>query len=239
MTAEASATDRALADYLAKLLRSHDVAASARGDRVLVDDDESRWVRLSAAPEPGAPFVRLHVDAAGPGGAVVSDSVTGWRDDVASSTQDALLHFCVGDFHVLLAGLWGVLEEDQVRHHVVSAVDGSWDLYLGSWVSRMSDPARTIVAPDAAFTEALLRIAPELLRGRRVMAGRVYVAVVRGEWTYEAMVDLQANDALDAVLRALPLVHDVVDYGSQRLFFLAVARADGPAHARVGRCAER
>jgi len=236
MSSEDLVPDAMLGDHLVKLLGTHGVQASRRDGVVHVGAGEARWVRLSATRQEGPSPLRLHVDAAGPDGAVVSDSLNGVAEDPAEAADDAVLQFCLCDFHVLLAGLWGLLEEDQVDHYTVTTDAGPWDLYVGGWVSRMSAPGNTMPAPEAAFVDALLKAAPALLRERRSHAGRVFIAAMEGALTYEALVDMQPSVELEAVLRSLPLAPPPSGYASQRLFFLALPRQGRNAHVRTGRC---
>jgi len=236
MSSEDHALDAMLGDHLVKLLGTHGVAASRRDDVVHVGAGEARWVRLSVTREEGPSPIRLHVDAAGPDGAILSDSLNGVGEDPTAAADDAVLQFCLCDFHVLLAGLWGLLEEDQVDHYTVTTDAGPWDLYVGSWVSRMSAPGNAMPAPEAAFVDALKKAAPALLRERRSHAGRVFVAALEGALTYEALVDMQPSVELEAVLRSLPLAPPPSGYASQRLFFLALPRQGRSAHVRTGRC---
>jgi hypothetical protein len=226
-----------LGDHLERLLVEHGIPATQQDGVVHVGANESQWARLTATRETESSPVQLQIDAAGPGGVVVSDSVNGWGSDAEAALGDALLHFCVGDFHVLLAGLWGLLEEDQVDHYVASTENGRWDLYFGAWVSRMSDPQKPLPAPDPTFANAVVEAAPRLLNERRPYAGRVFVGALNGELTYEALFDMQPSAALEEALRSVPLQPPTTGYASQRLFFLALPQDGEPAHARVGQCA--
>jgi hypothetical protein len=236
MSSDDLGLDAKLGDHLVTLLGSHGVQANHRDGVVYVGTGDARWVRLSATRETNRSVIRLDVDAAGPDGSRVVDSLNGLADDPAAAANDAVLQFCVCDFHVLLAGLWGLLEEDQVDHYTVTTDVGPWDLYVGAWVSRMSAPANAMPAPEAAFVAALMAAAPALLRERRSHAGRVFVAAVAGALTYEALVDMQPSGELEAVLRSLPLAPPPSGYASQRLFFLALPRQGRSAHVRTGRC---
>ena len=135
MSSEDLGLDATLADHVVKLLGAHGVEANHRDGVVHVGAGD-HWVRLSATRESTSSVTRLHVDAAGPDGSVVADSLNGVADNPAAAANDAVLQFCVCDFHVLLAGLWGLLEEDQVDHYTVTTDAGPWDLYVGGWVSR-------------------------------------------------------------------------------------------------------
>lgn len=236
MSVEWRAIDARLSAALLGLLRDHGIDASARGDLVLVADDERRWVRINASDtgDPGA--VRLHVSAAGPEGATLVDAWTGIGEDLEAALADGLRHFCAADFHVLLAGLWGLLEEDQVDHRVVDAEGGAWDLYLGAWVSRSSEPFCGLRAPARELERALEGGLGRIFRARKPHAGRVFIAVDGGARTDEGLVDMAPNEALDDLVRTLPAEGAATGYASQRLFFLALPRGEGPAHQRVGRC---
>jgi Family of unknown function (DUF6348) len=236
MTTDQTALDAKLSEYLVILLRAHGVEAKQQDGQVLVGAGESRWARLTATREPGATSTQMHIDAAGPDGSIVSDSWNGLGKDPVVAENDAFERFCLGDFHVLLAGLWGLLEQDQVEHCVVVTDGGEWDLYLGPWVSRMFDPRNSMPAPDAAFADTLMEALPSLLSERRTRAGRVFVAALDGELTFEGMLDMRPNDQLEAVLRSVPLMPPSTGYSSQRMFFLAVPRQGEAAHVRVGRC---
>ncbi len=236
MDTEALELDASLGSHLVKLLLDHGVQASHDAGLVLVGPDNSRWARLTATRESGSSSLQLHIDAAAPSDAILSDSLNGFGTETGLALGDALQHFCLGDFHVLLAGLWGLLEEDQVDHYTASAENGEWDLYLGAWVSRMSDPTNAMRAPETTFAKALIEAAPKVLTERRPHAGRVFLGVLDGELTYEALLDMRPSDELDKVLRSVPLKLPPEGYASQRLFFLAMPRDVGPAHARVGRC---
>lgn len=234
---ETLGVDSTLGHHLVQLLVDHGVRASQGGGLVRVGADESRWVRLTAMrDDSSSSAVRLHIDAGGPGGVVLTDSLNGLGADAGVALTDALKHFCLGDFHVLLAGLWGILEEDQVDHFTVSTENGPWDLYFGAWVSRMSDLQNPLPAPEAAFLKAVVEACPTFLIERKARAGRMFVAVLNGELTYEALLDMEPSDDLDRVLRAVPLAPPASGYASQRLFFLALPRDGEPAHSRVGRC---
>jgi len=234
MSAKYPSIDNQLATLLVGLLAGHGVEATQRDELVLVENNESQWVRLTVT-KCGEASIQMQVMAAGPGGLIVSDSWAGLGNEMNIAVKDAVHYFCVGDFHVLLAALWGLLEEDQVDYHVVATENGRWDLYLGGWVSRRSDP-QSSTQPWAAFTKALLDAAPVLLRQRRVRTGRVFVAIVNGDTTYEALLDEQPSGELDAVIRSVPLTPSVSGYESHRLFFLAIPRDGEDAHRRVRKC---
>jgi hypothetical protein len=236
MTTQQSALDARLSEHLVKLLLAHGVEAKQQDGQVLVGAGESRWARLTATREPDASFTRMHIDAAGPDGSIVSDSWSGFGKQPFDAASDAFEHFCLADFHVLLAGLWGLLEQDQVEYFTVTTDGGEWDLYTGAWVWRTSDPRNGMPAPAAAFTQALMEALPGLLDERRIRAGRVFVASLDGELTFEAMLDMRLDDQLEAVLRSVPLVPPSTGYASQRMFFLAVPRQGEATHVRVGRC---
>ena len=236
MSSEDPVLDAKLGDHVVKLLASHGVQATHRDGVVYVGTGDARWVRLSATRESNPSVTRLDVEAAGPDGSRVVDSLNGFADDPAAAANDAALQFCLCDFHVLLAGLWGLLEEDQVDHYTVTTDAGPWDLYVGGWVSRMSAPDNVMPPPEAAFVDALKAAAPGLLRERKSHAGRVFVAAMDGALTYEALVDMQPSDELEAVLRSLPLAPPPSGYASQRLFFLALPQQGRSAHVRTGRC---
>jgi hypothetical protein len=176
------------------------------------------------------------VEAAAADGTILLDALNGLGDDVESRINDVLMQFCLADFHVLLAGLWGLLEEDQVDHHEIVTDAGMWDLYLGPWLSRMSNPTETIRPPESDFATALLDAAARILAERKPTTGRVFVASLQGDMTYEGLIDGQPNDALETLLRSLPLEHCVTGYASQRLFFVAIPKNGGTAHRRVSRC---
>lgn len=231
--------DTRLGDFLVRVLLDHGVAARQDGEVVRVGDDGSRWVRLLATREGrNARLVRLQVDAEGPGGVVLSDAVVGVGRDAEEASADALQQFCGSDFHVLLAGLWGVLEEDQVEHRVVATEHGSWDVYFGGWVSRWTASQDTFPCPGAAFVANVVEASPEILVERRAHVGRIFVAANDERITYEALLDMEPNERLDGLLRSVPLAPRVSGFVSHRLFFLAVPRDDGPTHTRVGRCSQ-
>jgi hypothetical protein len=125
---------------------------------------------------------------------------------------------------------------DQVDHFTASTENGPWDFYFGSWVSRMSDPQNTLPAPEAAFFRAFLEACPTFLVERKARTGRIFVGVLDGELTYEALLDMEPSEDLELVLRSVPLSPPASGYASQRLFFLALPRDSGPAHTRTGRC---
>jgi len=236
MSATEPALDKLLGAHLVKILVAHGVEAEELDGRVVLEPGALRWARLTATLQPGPAPIQMQIEASGPDGAVVADSWYGLGDDVAVALDNAVQHFCFGDFHVLLAGLWGVLEEDQVDHYTVATDNGEWDLYLGAWVSRASDAQNVMPAPEAAFAKAFIEAAPKVLNERRIHAVRVYVGALEGDLTYEALLDMEPNDELEAVLRSVPLSPPSTGISTQRLFFLTVPRNGRSAHTRVGRC---
>jgi hypothetical protein len=224
------------AQHLLRLLDGHKIHARFDGTNVLVEGDASRWVRFAAELPEHSNVLRLHVDAAGPGNTILSDSLNGFGDDIEQQLSDVLVHFCISDFHVFLAALWGVLEEDQVDYHFVVTDAGAWNLYLGAWFTRRTTEHDTMAPPVTDFANELISRASTILSERKPSTGRVFVAAREGVMTYEALIDGESNPALEELLRQLPLEHAQTGYASQRLFFIAIPNDGIPPHRRVSRC---
>ena len=80
MSSEDLGLDATLADHVVTLLGAHGVQANHRDGVVYVGTGDARWVRLSATRETNPSVTRLDVEAAGPDGSRVVDSLNGFAD---------------------------------------------------------------------------------------------------------------------------------------------------------------
>lgn len=222
--------DEALNEGLLGVLRSHGVDARRDGDAVVVGPSALR-ARLALAPRPVTGGREMTLAAQSPDGVVVTDQWVALGEDANGLYRDGMQAFCTGDFHVLLAGLWGLLETDQVDHVVV---DG-WDMYLGGWVGRTS--AGASMPPADGFWDWWMGAVPGLLEGPGTRWVRLFVGSLNGERTHEVLVDGVARPDLEAGLAACGWVPTATGYASRRLFVVLRRQASGPNHERTGTCA--
>lgn len=221
-----------LAGYLRDLLHAHDTAASIEGPFVRVTEADllARFVLLDERPG----LVQLGVEAQVPGGDWLADSWLGVGEDLEVSIPEGLAAFCASDFHVLLAGLWGLLETDQVDHYEEDLPSGRWDVYVGPWVSRWIEQARLAVPGDA--WEVIRATLVKLLTERRHHWARLFVGGNGEQTAFEALWDGHPDSRLETLLRSMDWALPDAGYASQRLFVLAVPNEGTPAHRRVGHC---
>lgn len=218
-----------LNEALVEMLTRHEVEARVARGGVLVGPRRLRaQMYLESAPVAGGRLVGITAES--PDGTPVEDHWVAGGADAHATFRDGMQAFSSGDFHVLLAGLWGLLETDKVDHQVV----GDWDLYMGAWVGRASRGA-SMAAPDA-FQGWWKGVVPRLLDGPETRSIRIFASAMNRQMTYEVVVDGQARADLQAELAGCGWVPPAEGYASQRMFMLLRKRHGGPSHDRVGAC---
>jgi hypothetical protein len=184
---------------LADLLTGHRVSARVVGDLVELPD-AGTWADLRLHETAPGRFL-MEVRTAAPGGPVLVDTWAAWGTSRDEARRDGLRAFCQGTFHVLLAAVWGVLENDQAFHEVRTVHGQDWDVYLGPLVNRRSAEAAVLVAP-AGFADAVLGTLDSRMQGPDAHVVRIYHAVSQGQamvtealWDGEPFIELQAQVA--------------------------------------------
>lgn len=222
-----------MADALASLLTGHGVEAVVLEDMVHLPQP-GLWASLwMEAAQPGTFLFELRATTRGE--AVVVDRWAGVGSDVEEGKRDGLLSFCRGTFHVLLAAVWGVLERDQVDH-CVWWVDGrEWDLYFGPCTMRQSLGVAPLVLPPSMVDRVMDQFQHHLTAGE-VHAARLYLAVVNGQITVEALVDDVPSPKLQEAFQGAGWSLPANGFASLRWFLAASPRVGGPTHRIERNC---
>lgn len=220
---------------LADLLAAHGSPARVVGDLVELPD-AGTWADLRLF-ETGAGRFLMEVRTATPGGPVLVDTWAAWGATRDEARLDGLRAFCQGTFHVLLAAVWGVLENDQTFHEVRTVGGQAWDVYLGPLVNRRSADAPVLVAP-VGFADAVLGTLDSRMQGTDGHVVRIYHAVSRGQvMATEALWDGEPFPELQAQVAAAGWAAGTVGFTSARWFLAVRPRVDGrPAHAIERTC---
>jgi len=217
-----------LAPLLADLLKGHLVEAILRDDMVYVPQLD-RWADLWMHQTEGGAYL-LEVSATASHEVMVADRCAGIGDTAESAGKDALRSFCSGSFHVLLAALWGVLERDQIDHEIRLVAQRHWDLYLGPCTLRCSAGVEPLVLPQN-LPDLVLKQLELTLKDSRVHTARLYLGVLNGAVTVEALIDDQPDAALTEVFRCSDWVLPETGFASLRWFLAACPRTNGPSHS--------
>jgi hypothetical protein len=224
----------ALRTHLVELLNGHGVEAEVKGDSVYVPATNAT-LRLMVVNQYPTGTVLMGCTASRDDQPEVTDLWAGVGSTVHESVIDGVRAFCAQDFHVLLASHGGLLERDQVQYDVIEKGDRTWDLYTGPMVGRTSEEADIQLHVDWSRVVSQIRD----VANRRVHAFRLFVSVLNGEVTYEALMDGEEQRGLLDLLRQFELDAPQSGYSSQRLFACLVERLGGePAHQKEGVCAD-
>lgn len=222
-----------LGPQLVDLLDGHGVRAEMRDDVVWLPD-VGQWANLWMTATPEGRFL-MDLRATAPEGGMVADQWVAMGTDVASARQDGLTSFCRCGFHVVLAGLWGVLEPDQVDHEVREVGGATWDLYVGPYFGRFTPGLQGLRAPATLVDQVLSAFDTHLTTGH-THALRVFVASVNGATTFEAVVDGEPAEAVGEVVARANWPFPPTGFVSLRWLVLARRQAGGPSHRTRRTC---
>lgn len=229
-------TTMPLAQILVDLLQGHGVEASV-SDGLAHLPQLGRWANLWITQErPGTFLLELRATTAG--AVVVADRWAGIGQTAEDAQRDGLKSFCQGTFHVLLAVLWGVLEREQVDHEVRTLEGRDWDFYLGPCTLRTSVGVPPLVLP-AELPDVAIREFSRYLTDGEVHTARVYVGVVNGVVTLEAVIDDATSIPLQDAVAQVGWSFPAAGFASLRWFFAACPRGGGPSHRVERTCRVR
>lgn len=216
-----------LADTLADLLTGHQVEAVVE-DEVVYLPELDRWANLWMHQREGGHYL-VEIRATASGDVTIADTCAAVGPTFEAAREDGLRSFCSGTFHVLLAALWGVLELDQLDHEVRVVNQKAWDVYSGPCTLRGSVGVDPLVLPRELVELIPLQIEQRLVDSR-VHAVRLYLAVLNGSVTVEALVDNEADTALAEVFAGAQWQLPETGFASLRWFIAACPRTSGPSH---------
>lgn len=216
-----------LAQTLAAILVGHQVEAVVKEDVVYLPQLD-RWANLWMHQTDGGTHL-VEVRATAANGITIADRCAAIGTTLESAQADGLRSFCSGTFHVLLAVLWGVLELDQVDHEVRVGGQHSWDIYAGPCTLRNSTGVKPLALP-----RELIELVPShlasILSSPRVHTARLYLAVLNGAVTVEALLDDEDNLALADLFGGAQWHLPKEGFASLRWFIAASPRTNGPSH---------
>jgi hypothetical protein len=221
------------ADHLARLLQVHGVEAETSEDAVWIPGVE-RWANLWMSQTSTGSWL-MEVRATVEGEEVIADRWAALGATQAAAFRDGLGSFCLCGFHVLLASVWGVLETDQVDHEVREVAGEAWDVYLGPYTTRVSGDTPPLLAPRGLVDRVLEVVDGALAHGGTHVV-RVYVAVVDGRVTVEALVDDEEHEALREAVATAKWEFPERGFAPLRWLIAARRRVDGPAHQVAREC---
>lgn len=216
-----------LAPILIELLVGHGVAAELREGVVFVPSTGS-WANLWMTGSDGR-SARMELRASTADGGVVIDRWAAFGADDDAARADGLRSFCSSVFHVALAGLWGVLERDQVEHGVAEVAGATWDVYEGPCTRRVSDGVTGLDLPREVLDAVLAALHARLSEGS-THALRLYVAFLNGVMTTEVVIDDELAPDVAESVAAAPWIRPETGFASLRWFVLARRRDGGPCH---------
>lgn len=226
----------ALASTLADLLTGHGVAAELREDAVFIPSTGS-WANLWMRHTEGQSML-MELRALAPDGSVVVDRWAAFGATEDAARVDGLRSFCMSAFHVVLAGLWGVLERDQVEHEVREVNGAAWDVYEGPCTRRVSEGVEGLDMPIEALDTLLAGLNARMSEGS-THALRLFVAFLNGEMTTEVVFDDQPAADIAASVAAAPWIRPQTGFASLRWFVLARRREGRSCHTIERTCGER
>jgi hypothetical protein len=217
-----------LAGLLVDLLKGHHVDALVRDDMVYLPALD-RWANLWMHQTGKSTWlVEVRATTASPD-TTIADRCAAVGDTIQVAGQDGLQAFCSGIFHVLLAAVWGVLEREQVDHEVRVVGGRSWDIYFGPCTLRSMTDTEPLVLP-AELMSLVPKQLDRTLTDTRVHTTRLYLAVLNGEVTVEAMVDDAPSEAMAQVFRSAAWVLPKKGFASIRWLIAASPQTNGPSH---------
>jgi hypothetical protein len=180
-----------LGEILMELFRGHGVECSRVQDAWIVPNDELPAIRALGLP--GDQFGHLDVQVLLPDGSILNEAFAGLGDG-EQGLSDALQNFISSSLHVLLAGLWGVEEEDQVAVEQWQIGGRSYTVYLGNYAIR-SFQAQEIEPPDQLFD-----LVEQFIKAEQPPSDiswyRFYMANLRTGHSYEVLRNNEPWEAL-------------------------------------------
>jgi hypothetical protein len=216
-----------LAQTLVDLLAGHQVEAILEDDLVYLPRFE-RWANLWMTRTDSGTYL-IEVRATASNEVTIADRCAAVGTTFESAREDGLRSFCSGTFHVLLAALWGVLELDQVDHEVRVVRHRTWDIYMGPCTLRNSVGVESLVLPRE-LVELVPKQLEQVLVQSRVHAVRLYIGVLNGSVTVEALVDDEEDPGLAELFASARWRLPATGFASLRWFIAACPRTSGPTH---------
>lgn len=216
-----------LVDILVALLAGHHVEAVVKDDLVYLPQLD-RWANLWMDQTASGSYL-MEIRATASDDIMIADRCAAVGTTFESARSDGLQSFCSGTFHVLLAALWGVLELDQVEHEIRIVGRRTWDVYMGPCTLRNSAGVEPLVLPRE-LVELVPKQLEQILTDSRVHTVRLYLAVVNGSVTVEALVDDEDDPALAELFAGARWQHPETGFASLRWFIAACPRTNGPSH---------
>lgn len=181
--------DRYIVDFLAGLFENHGISCTVEDDWVVPN---AELPALRAYWYPGESSGRLDVQILVSDGVIIEESFAGvGRDE--PGLRDALVNFTQCCFHVLLAALWGSVEESQVTVEEWTVDEKSCSVYVGNFQTRSSEGITPHIPEDLfARIESSIKL-------EKVEAGlhwfRFFFCNLSGSFTFEALKDNEVWDA--------------------------------------------
>ncbi len=210
-------TSENLADFLEKILEAHGLPASRSGDRVSVGESGPA---LSGVWEPGADSEtagRLDIEVTLEDGRVIRESFAGIGEEI-DACRDALHNFICGSLHVILAALWGRIDQQQIVVEDWELASGRCRAYIGGFTARQAEGC-DIAIPEDAFEAIAAALKDETLGAGLHWVRTFFCNMGNQETCAEALLD---NEDWQAGRHALSAVgwQDSEHYYSIRNFLI-------------------
>jgi Family of unknown function (DUF6348) len=147
-------------------------------------------------------------------GVLIEECFAGVGQD-EEGLRSAVVNFSINSLHVLLAAFWGNNDPEQVATETWSIGGRVFTAHIGNFGTRSTD-GMTPHIPDELFPRLAAAVCKEDLKAEFHWF-RIFVGNVKGDCTYEALLD---NEVWDAGLGALRSVswQQPQGYYSVRLF---------------------
>lgn len=122
-----------------------------------------------------------------------------------------------------------MLERDQVDHEVRIVDRRPWDIYAGPCTLRSSAGVQPLILPQE-LVELVPKQLERTLVDARVHVARLYLGVVNGAVTVEALVDDEPDAALAELFGTAKWVLPETGFASLRWFIAACPQRGGASH---------
>lgn len=185
------------AETLLELITSHGLECATEDEWVL-PYGELPAIRASWYPQ--ETLGRLSIDVLVEAGVLINESFAGLGEG-EKGLADAWANFMRNSLHVFLSAFWDQTDEEQVQRADITVAGQTHRLYLGNIGVRTS--AGVEVSPPPMLFDLIQRTLEQQTSASRVTACRVLYVNVKGEPTYEALLNNQPwPQALEALQQA-------------------------------------
>ena len=185
---------------LAKLFEAHGLTVAPHESWV-VPNGELPAARLNWHQAPKGKAGQLDVEVLLANSTLIRESFAGFGDG-EDAFLNGLENFTRNSFHVMLAALWNVVEDEQVAVETWSISGRKWSAYVGNFGTRKSG-STDVSVPDTLFPAIECAIASETLQEESHWFRTFFCNIGPSDRTFEALMDNEEWSAGESALRSI------------------------------------